>query len=31
VNQFPKQARVVKGDFPNDERVAVPFRAAWDQ
>jgi len=31
VNQFQKQAGVVKGDFAYDKLVAVQFKSAWDQ
>jgi NitT/TauT family transport system substrate-binding protein len=31
VNQFQKQAGVVKGDFTYDKLVAVQFKSAWDQ
>lgn len=31
VNQFQKQAGVVKGDFPYDRIVAVQFKTFWDQ
>ena len=29
--QVQKRAGVVKGDFPSDKVVAVPFNAAWEQ
>ena len=31
VNQFQKQAGVVKGDFAYDRLVAVQFKSSWDQ
>jgi len=31
VNQFQKQAGVVKGDFAYDKLVAAQFKSAWDQ
>ena len=31
VNQFQKQAGVVKGDFAYDKLVAVQFKSSWDQ
>ena len=31
VNQFQKQAGVVKGDFAYDQLVAVQFKSFWDQ
>jgi len=31
LNQFQKQAGVVKGDVPYDKVVAVQFKAAWEQ
>jgi ABC-type nitrate/sulfonate/bicarbonate transport system substrate-binding protein len=31
VNQFQKQAGVVKGDFAYDKLVAVQFKSFWDQ
>lgn len=31
VNQFQKQAGVVKGDFAYDKMVAVQFKPLWDQ
>ncbi len=31
VNQFQKQAGVVKGDFAYDKLVAVQFKSSWEQ
>jgi len=31
VNQFQKQAGVVKGDFPYDRIVAAQLKPLWDQ